>query len=78
MRRRLGLHAGDEVRIIEEAGGALRVESRVAAARALIGLAGSSGKSVVDELSAERHREAAVEEREAQRARPTRGVRHHN
>jgi AbrB family looped-hinge helix DNA binding protein len=66
MRRRMGLRAGDEVRISEEADGALRVESRRAAARALIGLAGSSAESVVEELRAERRREAAAEDRDAQ------------
>lgn len=75
MRRRLGLHAGDQVRISEEADGALRVETRRAAAQALIGLAGTSGESAVDELRAERRREAAVEKREAERLRSTRRVR---
>jgi AbrB family looped-hinge helix DNA binding protein len=75
MRRRMGLRAGDEVRISEEADGALRVESRRAAARALIGLAGSSAESVVEELRAERRREAAAEDRDAQQVRGNRGVR---
>ena len=74
LRRRLGLHAGDEVRISEEADGALRVETRRAAAQALIGLAGRSNESTVDELTAERHREAEAEEREAARSRSTRRV----
>lgn len=75
LRRRLGLHAGDEVRITEEADGALRVETRSAAAHALIGLAGTSDESAVDELTAERHREAEVEEHEARRFRSGRRVR---
>ena len=67
LRRRLGLNAGDEVRISQEAEGVLRVESRRAAARALIGLAGPPGQGVLDELRAERSREAAAEDREAAR-----------
>jgi hypothetical protein len=63
------LHAGDEVRITEEADGALRVETRRAAAQALIGLAGTSEESSVDELTTERRREAELEEREAERFR---------
>ena len=74
LRRRVGLHAGDEVRISEEADGALRVETRRAAAQSLIGLAGTSDESAVDELTAERHREAEFEEREA-RFRSARRVR---
>ena len=57
LRRRLGLHAGDEVRITEEAEGVLRVESRRAAAEALIGLAGRPGQGVLEELRAERRRD---------------------
>lgn len=67
LRRRLGLSAGDEVRITEEADGVLRIESRRAAARALIGLAGPPGQGVLDELRAERRSEAAAEDREAKR-----------
>lgn len=75
LRRRLGLHAGDEVRITEEADGALRVETRRAAAQALIGLAGSPEESAVDELTAERQRETYIEERDARRVRSARIVR---
>ena len=75
LRRRLGLHAGDEVRISEETDGALRVETRRAAAQALIGLAGTSEESAVDELNAERNREADLEEWEARRLQPARVVR---
>ena len=75
LRRRLGLHAGDEVRISEEADGALRVETRRAAAQSLIGLAGTAGASAVDELTAERQRETEIEERDAGRFRSARGVR---
>jgi AbrB family looped-hinge helix DNA binding protein len=67
LRRRLGLHAGDEVKISEEADGVLRVESRRAAARALIGSAGRMKGSAVDELRAERRRQAAAEDQDAQR-----------
>jgi AbrB family looped-hinge helix DNA binding protein len=65
MRRRIGLQAGDEVRISEEADGVLRIESRRAAARALVGSAGRAERSVVDELLAERRAEAAAEDRDA-------------
>ncbi|MGO9887989.1 MAG: AbrB/MazE/SpoVT family DNA-binding domain-containing protein [Solirubrobacteraceae bacterium] len=75
LRRRLGLHAGDQVRISEEADGALRVETRRAAAHALIGLAGTVEASAVDELTAERRRETEIEEREIRRFRSARGVR---
>ena len=75
LRRRLGLHAGDEVRISEEADGALRVETRRAAAQSLIGLAGTAGASAVDELTAERQRETEIEERDARRFRSARCVR---
>lgn len=68
LRRRLGLRAGDEVKISEEADGVLRVESRQAAARALIGSAGRLKSSAVEELRAERRREAAAEDRRAKRS----------
>lgn len=67
LRRRLGLRAGDEMKISEEADGVLRVESRRAAARALIGSAGRAKRSVVDELRADRRRHAAAENRDAKR-----------
>jgi AbrB family looped-hinge helix DNA binding protein len=67
LRRRLGLRAGDEVKISEQADGALRVESRRAAARALIGSAGQIKGSAVDELRAERRRQAAAENQDAKR-----------
>jgi len=70
MRRRLGLRAGDEVRISEEADGALRVESRRAAARALVGSAGRAERSMVDELLAERREQVAAEDRDAARGLP--------
>jgi AbrB family looped-hinge helix DNA binding protein len=66
-RRRLGLRAGDEVKITEEADGALRVESRRAAARALIGSAGATKGAAVEELRAERRVQAAAEDRDAKR-----------
>jgi bifunctional DNA-binding transcriptional regulator/antitoxin component of YhaV-PrlF toxin-antitoxin module len=71
LRRRLGLSAGDEVRISEEADGALRVESRRAAARALIGLAGLPGTGVLDDLREERSRQAAAEERDVGGIQPS-------
>ena len=67
LRRRLGLRAGDEVTIREEADGILRVESRRAAARALIGSAGQINGSAVDELRAERRRQSAAEDLDAKR-----------
>lgn len=67
MRRRLGLRAGDEVRISEEADGVLRVESRLAAARALIGSAGHAQHSMVDELRADRRAQAAAEDHDSER-----------
>ena len=70
LRRRLGLRAGDEVRISEVADGVLRVESRHAAARALVGSAGRSEQSVVDELQIERRAQAAAEDRDAERGAP--------
>jgi bifunctional DNA-binding transcriptional regulator/antitoxin component of YhaV-PrlF toxin-antitoxin module len=67
MRRRLGLQAGDEVKISEDADGVLRIESRRAAARALIGSAGRSKRSVIDELRLERRQQAAAEDQDAER-----------
>ena len=64
-RGRLVLRAGDEVRMSVEREGVLRVESGRAAAHALIGLAGWSPKSPVEELLADRRLEAAAEEAEA-------------
>lgn len=62
LRRRLGLRAGDEVKISEERDGVLRVESRRAAARALIGTAGRIRGSAIEELRVERRRQAAADE----------------
>ena len=67
LRRRLGLATGDEVTISEEADGVLRVQSRRAAARALIGSAGRAPGSVTDQLRSERRRQAAAEDRDAAR-----------
>jgi len=67
VRRRLGLRPGDELRISEEADGVLRVESRRAAARSLIGSAGRASGSAVKELRDERRRQAAAEDHEAER-----------
>jgi AbrB family looped-hinge helix DNA binding protein len=67
LRRRLGLSAGDQVTISEEGDGVLRVQSRQAAARALIGSAGSAERSVLAELRDDRHRQAAAEDRDAAR-----------
>jgi len=60
LRRRLGMRPGDDLLVSEEPGGALRVESRRAAAQALIGRARPApDHSTVKELRAERRREAA-------------------
>lgn len=67
LRRRLGLRPGDELTISEEDEGVLRVESRRAAARSLIGSAGRGKRSALEELRAERRRQAAAEERDAKR-----------
>jgi AbrB family looped-hinge helix DNA binding protein len=66
-RRQLGLRAGDEVRMNVEGDGVLRLESRRAAAHALIGLAGSSSQSAVDLLREDRRLQAAAEEADAHR-----------
>ncbi len=58
LRRRLEMHPGDELVLTEEADGALRLQSRRAAARTLIGLAGQLTHSAVADLRAERRREA--------------------
>jgi AbrB family looped-hinge helix DNA binding protein len=68
MRRRLGLQAGDVVRITEEADGVLRVESRRAAARALVGIAGSPDGSSLEDLKADRRRQRAAEDKDAEGA----------
>lgn len=65
LRRRLGLNAGDEVAITEEGDGALRIESRLAAARALIGLAGSIDHSSLDDLRAVRREQSRAEDEAA-------------
>jgi AbrB family looped-hinge helix DNA binding protein len=65
LRRRLGLNAGDEVAITEEADGALRIESRLAAARALIGLAGSLDHPSLDDLRAIRLEQGRAEDEAA-------------
>lgn len=67
LRHRLDLRAGDQVMISEQGNGALRVESRRTAARALIGSAGRAQGSVVEELRADRRRQADAEDRDAAR-----------
>lgn len=57
VRRRLEMHPGDELIITEEPGGALRLQSRRAAAQSLIGLAGQLTHSAVADLRAERRRD---------------------
>lgn len=67
LRRRLDMRPGDDLMVSEEADGVLRVESRRAAARTLIGLAGPVDHSTVAELRAERRREADGEDADALR-----------
>jgi bifunctional DNA-binding transcriptional regulator/antitoxin component of YhaV-PrlF toxin-antitoxin module len=64
LRHRLGVRTGDELLVTEEADGALRVQSRRAAARTLIGLAGAVDHSVVEELREQRRREVTAEDAE--------------
>lgn len=66
-RHRAGLRPGDEVRMTVEADGALRIESRPAAAHALIGLAGASPRSASELLREDRALQAAAEDADAQR-----------
>jgi len=61
LRRRLDLHPGDELVIVDEPDGA-RLKSRRLAAYSLIGLAGTADHSVVDELREQREREIADED----------------
>jgi AbrB family looped-hinge helix DNA binding protein len=61
LRHRLGLQPGDELIIVDEPDGA-RLKSRRAAARRLIGLAGTADHCVVDELRQQREREVADED----------------
>jgi AbrB family looped-hinge helix DNA binding protein len=79
-RHRIGLRPGDEVRMTVEADGVLRVESRRAAAHALIGLAGVSPQSAGELLREDRALQAAAEEADARRfaqkaSGPSSGVR---
>jgi AbrB family looped-hinge helix DNA binding protein len=66
LRHRLGWQPGDELVIVDESDGA-RLTSRRAAARGLIGLAGSVDHSAVDDLRRQREREAADEDAAGQR-----------
>lgn len=65
LRHRLGLRPGDDFVVTEESEGVLRVESRRAAARALIGLAGPIDHSTVEELRAQRRRDGVGEDADA-------------
>ncbi len=66
LRARLGLHAGDEVSVSLADDGALRVESRRAAAYALIGLAAST-PGLLDDLREQRRREFEAQEADIER-----------
>ncbi|MDQ3716855.1 MAG: AbrB/MazE/SpoVT family DNA-binding domain-containing protein [Actinomycetota bacterium] len=67
MRRRLGLEPGDLL-LVSESDGVLRLASRRAAARGLIGLAGSADHSTVEELRSQRRRDASGEDLAARRS----------
>ena len=76
IRNRLGLKPGDELLVSEDEGGVLHVSGRMAAARALIGIAGPSAGSAVDELRELRRQDAAgdsddISHRRASVGRPT-------
>jgi AbrB family looped-hinge helix DNA binding protein len=71
-RHQVGLRPGDEVRMTVEGNGVLRVESRRAAAHALIGLAGSSPQSGVELLREDRGLQTAAEDADARRFAPKR------
>jgi AbrB family looped-hinge helix DNA binding protein len=61
-RRRLGLEPGTELLVLPDARGGVRLVPRRDAARALLGVAApGEGDSAVEELLAERRREAAAE-----------------
>jgi bifunctional DNA-binding transcriptional regulator/antitoxin component of YhaV-PrlF toxin-antitoxin module len=75
LRRRLGLGAGDEVRISEESAGVLRVESRRAAAHSLIGSAGQGGARALEELNKDRRRQAQAEDEDLRRTHAQSSVR---
>src|SRR5258708_11068640 len=62
LRRRLGLEAGDQVRISEGPEGVLRIETGRAAARALIGSAGAPGSGALEDLRDERREQLRAEE----------------
>ncbi len=53
---------------VRQADGVLRLESRRAAARTLIGSAGRARRSVLDELRDERRQQAAAEDKDAERS----------
>ena len=74
-RRRLGLKPGDEVAITEEEG-VLRVETRKAAARSLIGLAGPAGsRSPLEDLRELRRHQLESEDVDLESFSPSVGVR---
>jgi AbrB family looped-hinge helix DNA binding protein len=64
LRRTLGLHAGDRLIVSVDADGALRLVSARDQAQKLLGLYSdlAPGRSLADELIAERHAEAEREE----------------
>lgn len=66
-RHQVGLRPGDEVRMTVEADGGLRIVSRRAAARALIGLAGASSQSASELLREDRALQVAAEDADARR-----------
>ena len=61
LRRRLEMRPGDELVVTEEPGGTVRLQSRRAAAHALLGLAGRLEHSAVDDLRDDRRSDATSE-----------------
>lgn len=66
VRRRLNIRQGDQLALLVQEDGTVKLQTRAVVARNLRGMYKhlANGSSVVDELIAERRREAKVEERE--------------
>jgi AbrB family looped-hinge helix DNA binding protein len=66
VRERLHIHDGDRLWLLVDADGTIHIKTRTVVVQSLSGLFKdlSPGRSAVDELIAERRREAAMEERD--------------